>query len=207
MTKRRKPAPEETTNFSWAEAYIDDLKRGKYVRIQVGFPFVTGNRKAGGNVDYTNPRLNRSTRGRVPTEDLDLNNLSISKPRPLTSSEFLFINDANNGSNVPEGYYATSSGIFPIDFTPFSENDPAGPPTDKPTVIKNLDTKGEGSGEFFIAKNIRLANMLGITEYYPVNPGGPVGMFNWEIIGEYQTPVYPQLRYPRGAKRKAFFKN
>jgi hypothetical protein len=207
MAKSSKQLKQETTDFSWANLYIEDMRHPKYVRIQVAYPFKEKDRKAGGNVDYLDPRLRRSTRGRVPRADLDMNNLTVAPTPLLNSSKYLFINNANNGINVPDGYYATSSGIAPIDFIPFSKDDPTrGPPIGNPGVISDFKTQVNPPVEYFIGKNIRTLNMMNTTPYYPASPEVTSGLLEWEIKGEYSSPVYPQLRYPRGAKRKDFFK-
>lgn len=200
---KRYPRPvnkEESTDFSFADEYLEERKYGKWRRIQVGFPY--SDDRAAGNIDYRSPDWHRSYRGTAPNPGADRNNLQIKDPEPLDSARYKYINPARNGSNVPEGYYGTSSGIFPIDFEPFTVGDP----TDNPIMVDQEYQNSTPSGEFFVGKNVQYSNPQGETEYYPVQSGNP-GRFNWEILPEYQAPTEPSVRYPMGARKRRFFRN
>lgn len=206
MVKRRGPLkPGEpgtyTTSDSGAFEWIEDRKVPKYERIKAKFPYVEDRKAA--NINYSDPNLNREYRGKAPQPGPDYNNLTVKPPRDFSSQEYMFISDATNGGNVPEGYYGTSSGIFPIDFTPFT----IGLPSDTPVIIgPELDVSNVSSGtaEFFVARYALIDNMQGILKYYPSGPD--TGRFEWEILPEFDNPTEPDTRYPSGARRKRTFK-
>jgi len=190
-----------STDFSFADWYIEDRKKGKYWRVQVNYPYVNDRRAA--NIDYSAESERRTWRGSAPLVPQDRDKITIRKPFSFDSSQYLFISDANAGSNIPEGYYGTSSGIFPIDFIPFSQ----GTPTDNPVEVDGDFDNTTTSGEFFIARNIETSQMLGIVPYYPLTGDGFLpGRFEWDISPNFKTAVFPQVRYPSGAVRKRFFR-
>jgi hypothetical protein len=201
---KRFPRPvnkQESTDFSFADEYLQERKTGQWRRIQVGFPY--SDDRAAGNIDYSSEEWRRSYRGQAPNPGQDINNLQVKQPESLDSAKYRYINSAKNGSNVPPGFYGTSSGIFPIDFVPFSVGDP----TDNPVMVDSTFENNVTSGEAFIAKNVEYSNPLGENSYIPVDSGSlGAGRFNWEINPDYQAPVDPQVRFPMGARRRRFFK-
>lgn len=206
MAKRfsRPVNKEESTDFSFANSYIEERKYGKWRRIEVNFPF--SDDRAAGNIDYESQDWHRSYRGHAPKLGQHYNNLQVKEMESLDAAKYRFINNAKNGSNVPEGYYATNSGISLIVEEPFSSF--YGEPTDNPIEVNQEYENNTVSGEFFVGKNIRYSNPNGETEYYTVNPGAEdVGRFEWSIKPDYQAPVEPEVRFPNGAIRKKFFRN
>lgn len=196
---KRAAAPEYRTNTTAVR--MQDIRFPQWERIQVNYPLIP-DRSAPGNIGYTDPVWRRTFRGDTPIPGLDFSNLTINPPKDLSSSQYKFISDAPNASNVPEGFYGTASGIFPIDFVPFT----VGSPTDNPTTISGeVDPNTRSPAEFIIAKNIITQDMDGLPKYVPVNPAG-VGRFNWEILPEFNNPTEPEVRFPLGARRKHFFK-
>lgn len=204
---KRYPRPvnkQEGTDFSFADEYLQERKTGQWRRIKVGFPY--SDDRAAGNIDYKSQDWHRSYRGVAPNPGQDINNLQVKQPESLDSARYRYINSAKNGSNVPEGYYGTSSGISPIVEEPFSSF--YGPPTDNPVTVDQDFDNTTISGELFIAKNTEYSNPQGETEYYPVNSGSlDAGRFNWTIKPEYQAPTEPEVRFPMGARRRSFFRN
>ena len=195
------PGPVDRTDFTFADRYIEDRKLPKYERIKAKFPLVE-DRKAISRIPFESDELRRSYRGKVPLVPIDYNNLSINPPDNLAQSKYLFHSDAPNASNVPEGYYGTSSGIYPIDFIPFS----VGEPTEKGVTI-NLDyvPTQSISGEFyFILYDNR--QVIKETQYYPNDSNSLGVMMEWKINPNFSNPTEPELRYPRGAFKKPYFK-
>lgn len=187
-----------TTDFSFADRYLEDRRTGKYWRIQIGFPWSDDRRAA--NIDYSDPYWHRSFRGKAPVYGPDWSDLDGGE-EDLSTAEYQFVSNARNGSNVPVGYYGTSSGISVVDFVPFT----VGSPTDNPAVISG-DVGNSVSGEFLIAKNVETSNIDGDQHPYYYTVSGNPGRFNWEILPEFQNPTEPEVRFPNGARRKKFFR-
>lgn len=202
MGKPKGGTKEERTDFSWAERYLEDRRIPKYERIRTKFPR-SYSRTEEGNIDWYSEDYKRSFRGHLPGDTVDYENLSIRKPLTSMDAKYRFVNDAKNGSNVPEGFYGTESGIFPIDFIPFT----VGEPTDHPRIVSSGESMNlPNSGvEFLIGLNTDVDNMKGITPYYP-SYSGEVGRFEWEILPEFQSPTYPDVRFPLGARKKRTFR-
>lgn len=207
---KRASSPEYRTKDTVVR--MQDIRFPKWERIQVNFPLVP-DRSACGKIEYTSEIENRWSRGRTPIPGLDFEHLTINPPKDLSTSQYKFTSDAPNASNVPEGFYGTSSGIFPIDFIPFSPGSPTVDwlTTDNPVTITGgeiADPESSISGaEFVIGKNIITSKMDGILDYIPANSGGlEVGRLNWEILPGFNNPTEPEVRFPLGARRKNFFK-
>lgn len=195
MVKKIKEEETYSTDFSFAESYIEDLRFPKYVPIKVKFP-LSDDRKAA-NINYLDDYWRRSFRGKIPFEYHSYTNLKKQPPKNFSSAENLFINKAPNTKNVPEGYYATSSGNFPIDFIPFQD----GEPIDYPAYVDG-ETESTLSGQFILLKNLPYK---GINDTYRYSYNPSIGRFFWDIKPEFQNPIEPELRFPNGAiKRKDF---
>lgn len=202
MGKPKGGTKEELTDFSWADRYLEDRKFPKYERIQTKFPR-SYSRTEEGNIDWYAEDYKRSFRGYIPGETVNYEDLSIRRPLTAMDGKYRFVNDAKNGSNVPEGYYGTESGIFPIDFVPFT----VGEPSDNPrTITTDEDINMPGSGvEFIVALNPESDRMIPENKYYP-SYSGNVGRFEWQILPEFDNPTEPQVRYPLGARKKRTFR-
>lgn len=190
-----------TTDFSFAERYIEDRRFPKWERVKVKFPLVEERDAPNWSMDYQDQYWHRSFRGKAPIpEYYAYDKLNTSELSDLSSSEYKFKSDANNGSNVPVGYYATSSGIYPIDFIPFTK----GEPSDHPTYISEEDTVNSiTSGvEFIVGKNIKTPTMITGSYPYRYLAGSNIGRFEWNINPNYETPTWPETRFPNGATRK-----
>jgi len=189
-----------STDSSWAEAWHEDVKFSKYERIKVKFPLID-DRKAV-NLDYRSEDYARSYRGDLPGDGVDYANLSTRRPLTIMDAKYRYVNNAPNISNVPQGFYATESGIFPIDFVPFTQ----GPPSDNPNTITDFeDVSNSPSSEFIIANNTRTESQRPKNDYiYSYNPN--VGRFEWLIKPEFDNPTEPKVRFPNGAIRKRKFK-
>lgn len=198
---KRASTPQETTDFSWADRYLEDRRIPKYWRIKAKFPLVEDRKAA--NIDYYSEEMRREFRGSPPKEFYSYDKLDLPDPPDLSNAQFLFVNDAQNVSHIPEGYKATESGIEPDSSIPFTEGDT----TDHPIVINSDFENNVISGDIFLAKNIETANMNG--ELYPYYPSysGNVGRFEWEISQNYNTPIEPETRFPNGARKRRFFNN
>jgi len=194
----------DRTDFAFADRYLPERRIPRYERIRVKFPFIE-DRSALFRIPFESDELHRSWRGEIPKIPIDFNHLTIIPPFNLARTQYLFHSTAQNVNNVPQGYYGTSSGIFPVDFVPFS----IGEPTEKAVII-NLDYNADStiSGEFYF---ILHDNRQKIREslyypqgYYPNDPASLGVMMEWQISPDFQMPVSPQLRYPnQGAfKRK-----
>lgn len=202
MAKRNKGGEQSTTDFSWADRYLEDRKYSRYERIRVKFPR-SYSRTEEGNINWKSDDNKRSYRGYLPGDTVDYNNLSIRKPLTSLDSKYRFVNDARNGSNVPEGYYGTESGIYPIDFIPFT----VGEPTDNPRIIseeESINLPGSGA-EFLVARNVEADAMSPDIIYYP-SYSGMVGRFEWNISPEFNNPTEPEVRFPVGARKKRTFR-
>lgn len=197
MSKKDLDYKTESTDFSFADRYLEDRKIPKYIRIKAKYPLIEDRKAA--NIDYSSDELRRSYRGKVPQVPIDFNNLQTSPPDNLGMSQYKFISDAPNASNVPEGYYGTSSGIFPIDFEPFS----IGIPTNIPiTISEDTPSVIPTSGEFFYVLLDTYSNIK-YTVYYPVDSGSRGVMMEWIIDPNFQNPTEPSVRYPKnGAYRR-----
>lgn len=187
----------DRTDFSFADRYLEDRRKYKYWRIQVNYPFVP-ERSAPGNIDFESEELRRSYREKIPHESIDMNNLTTSRTPTLKDMKYRFISDAPNASNIPEGYYGTSSGIYPIDFIPFSIGDP----TNIPITI-NYDYKPvtTTSGEFYFVLVDNYKEIIN-TVYYPLDQPSQGVMMEWQIQPSFDNPTEPTLRFPRGALRR-----
>jgi hypothetical protein len=189
-----KPAPEERTDFSWAENYIDDRIYGRLKRIQVNFPLIN-DRKAAGNIDYSSDEEKRTWRGKVPEVGRKNTEKSIKGSYSLDESQFKYVNSAPNINNIPEGYIATVSGVEPLVDEPFTAGPQQGYPTDNPVEINEKFQNNVTSGEFFIGMNIE-------TEYprYPyryTTSGVTDNRMEWRISPDFDNPTEPEVRYPR----------
>lgn len=198
MSKKDLDYKTESSDFSFADRYLQDRRFPKWIRIKAKFPLVEGDRRVA-NIDYASDELRRSYRGQVPKIPIDFNNLTTARVETLGDSKYKFVSNAPNASNVPKGFYGTSSGIYPIDFEPFS----IGLPTNIPIEI-NEDYKPEStvSGEFFF---VLLDNYREIkqTVYYTVDSGSRGTMMEWEFDPLFQNPTEPAVRYPKnGAHRR-----
>jgi hypothetical protein len=194
----RKKKALETTDFSFADNYIEDMRVPKWWRIKVKYPYVE-DRNAISRIPFESEELRRSFRGKVPQVPPDYSNLTTKKPETLADSKYLFRSSATNKSNVPPGYYGTTSGIFPIDFEPFT----VGEPLNK-GVIVNYDYSPEtvySGGEFYF---VMIDNYHEINKplYIPVHPDSLGVMPQWKFKPEFENPTYPKLRYPRGAIKR-----
>jgi len=191
----------ESTDFSFADDFIEDRRYYRWRRLQVKFPFIE-DRSACGNIDFASEEQNRSFRGKVPHIPTDFSNLKTTRPETLADSKYKFRSDAPNASNVPEGYYGTSSGIFPIDFVPFS----IGEPTNRPVTINYDYTPTTAtSGEFFYVMQDNARDQIE-TKYYPMDSGSLGTMMEWKIDPKFDNPTEPNVRYPKGAFKKPYFK-
>lgn len=194
----------EKTDFSFAENYIEDRRVPRYVPVRAKFPL--GDDRRAGNVDYTSELAHREFGRYKLSESVDYENLQVQPPKDYSLPRHQFVNTAPHSSNVPEGYYGTESGIYPIDFVPFTQ----GLPTDNPVTITELEDVATATGaEFLILDNTRASNTsenFVETPYYPL--GDPkTGRFEWTISPEYQAPVSPEVRFPNGArKNRKFFR-
>lgn len=189
----------ESTDFTFADRYIEDRKHYKWWRIRVKFPLID-DRNAISRIPFESEELRRSFRGKVPNVPIDYSNLTTRKPETLADSKYKFTSDAANINNVPQGYYGTTSGIYPIDFEPFT----IGEVLNKGIVINQdyIPDLTYSGGEFYFIL-IDNFNKIKETEYYPIDPDSQGVMMNWQIKPEFDNPTYPKTRYPRGAfKRK-----
>jgi len=194
-----------STDFSFADSYIEERRTGKWRRIEVSFPL--SDDRGASNIDYASEEMRRTYRGVIPNPGPDYNNLEVREPLNLASSKYRFLSPAVNGSNVPEGFYGTSSGIEPIVEPPFSEF--YGLPTDNPVIVdKDFENTLTSGAEFIVAKNTAYSNPLGENDYIPNDPDSiAAGRLNWEINPNYQAPTSPNVRFPMGARKRAFFKS
>ncbi len=199
---KRKPYPQYRSTESSAYLFHEDRKFGRWQRIQVKFPLDTDRRSA--NIDWASEENRRTFRGRVPDVGIDYNNITTRPPKKYDDPSFQFVSDAKNGSNVPEGYYVTSSGLSPIDFIPFTQ----GAPVDDPTIVDPTFQNDKESTEFFVANNVETENRAGDKHPYISDVDPIPGRFAWELSPDYQAPTPPEVRYPKvGAFRKKFFRN
>lgn len=192
MTKRAN-VNEESTDFSFADRYIEDLRFPKYIRVRTKFPLVEDRKAA--NIAYSSDEWRRSYRGETPGEYHPYTNLKVKNPPNLSSSEYIFINPATDRSYVPQGYEATSSGIYPTDCDPFS----CGGYTNNPTEVNSNFLNVAASGDYYVANNLKSTIDGQSTYIYSYDPS--VGRFEWDTIG-YQSPTEPNTRFPKGARRK-----
>lgn len=201
MVRTPKIQPTQTTtDFSFAERYIEERKYGKYVPIKVNFPYIDDRKAA--NIDFAAEENRRSFRGRPLLVQDPLSKLTVKGYKDLSSSEFLFINKARNGSNVPQGFVGTSSGIEPLTYVPFTQ----GPPSSTVVEVNQEFDNSLESGDIFVAKN--LEKLEESASYIPVDSGAyGVGRFNWNINPDFDNPTFPNLRFPLGARKKTFFRN
>lgn len=216
MAKREK-AEEYHTEYSGADRYIDGLIHPRWERRRVRFPW-DYNRKFG-NVQYTSEEEYRTYHGEAPFNYWPNDNIQVRRPRTHAAAENLFINNAVEGSTlIPKGYYGTPSGLYPITPDLFF-----GPTKDHPTIVTYTDPTISGK-EFFVARDTETTYSGELIYFSPqegaaffidtptgvnitTNPYDPsVGRFEWTISPDYQAPVYPDIRYPNGARRRNFFK-
>ena len=194
-----------TTDFSWADQWIEDRRIPKYIRIQVKYPLTT-DRKSG-NVDFASQELHRTWRGKAPNVEFDPSNLSIQPTRDMYNQKYIYINPVPNVGHVPQGYRVTTSGMEPLpeDFVPF-EGDPTDNPTQVDCDFDNSTTSG--AGEFYYVKNVCTLNMAGDRYPYKHSYDPNVGRLSWNIVPEFDNPTEPEVRYPKqGAKRAKKFRN
>lgn len=192
-----------TTTDSFAYTYLEDRRVPKYVPIKVKYPLISDRRAA--NIDYTDPSWHRSFGGEIPLENIDYSSLTIVPPKDFSAAEFQYVSDANNGSNVPEGFMGTSSGIVPIIDPPFTSGGQHGEVQGNPAQVDaGFENDLEGGADFYYASNIETQAMKDkvdvVPQYYPLNPENPDSRFRWQINSDYQAPTEPQVRYPRGAQ-------
>jgi len=201
---KRKAAPETTTDFSWANEYLEERRTGKLRRIQVKFPLST-DRKEGGNIPYADQALHREWRGKAPLVGRPNDEKSIKGAYSLDDAEFIHINDAPNINNVPDGYIATPSGIEPLADLPFTEGEQQGYATNPPVEINSEFANDSGSGIYYIGMNINTENMRGERypyRYYTQNPAADDIRMSWRLSNGFDNPTAPALRYPKkGAVR------
>lgn len=210
MVKRRgglKPGAQLTvkTDFSFANEYLEERKYGKWRRIKVTYHQSYDRRAA--NINYESQTTHRTFRGSAPILPTSRDELTTQKPKNLNNPEYQFVSDAKDGTNIPEGYYGTVSGIEPIVVKPFTIPY-YGYTTDNPTQVDCNYQNNTPQVEFMYGKNIE-------TEYgyYPRYPfknsyDESVGKFEWWTSEEFDNPTEPELRYPkRGSKRRKFFSN
>lgn len=204
MVKRREAAPEFRTIYSSADEYLDDRRKGQLWRVQVKFPLIE-DRRAAGNIDYTNELNRRSWREKVPEVGRPNDQKSIKGAYELDDSQFIYVNDAPNGLNIPRFNIATSSGHEPLVDPPLTVGEQQGYPTDNPVEINADFENNVTSGEFFIGMNIETENMRGYKypyRFYNSNPAYKDIRFDWQIKPEFDNPMEPNVRYPRrGARR------
>lgn len=205
MAKRR-ASSKTTTDFSFADSYLEDRKYGRWERVEVKFPLIPDRRPDLVNIQFSDEEFHRTWRGEVPTVGISLGEEDIiSGPISLDSGEYQFRYVNPNQKNTPSDYIATLSGVEPLINPPGTVDDQQGGPTNNPLVINKEFSNDSNSAEFIVAKNIVTDNMRG--ERYPYrvydeSVGSREYRLSWATSPSYDTPTYPRVRYPnKGAYR------
>ena len=204
---KRKAAPEERTTSSWAYEYIDERRFGKLRRVQVSYP-MSEDRRAAGNIPYTDEGVHRTWRGKVPKVSRDLGDPDVIKgPKSLDDAEFQFVNDAPSQKNIESDQIGTPSGIEELIDPPGTPGSQQGYPTTNPVEINyRTEENNVPSGDFFIAGPIDTENRKGDRypyKYFTENPASKDIRMGWGVKPEFDNPTEPAVRYPKkGAYRR-----
>ena len=203
MVRRPKGGLTATSaKFSFADAYIDDLRKPKYVYIRTKFPLIED--RGFNNIDYTSEELRRSWRAQPHRQQDPMDKLTFRGYQDLSWAEYKFFSNVADGNHIPANYLGTISGIepWPENYVPFQY----GPARDADSIFVvsgKTDPVHSGGAAFFIERNID--RQVKLFEYTPTYDA-KVGRFYWLTEPEYETPTQPEVRYPGGVRRRKFFK-
>lgn len=204
---KRPVKPETTTNRSWAERYIDKVRQGRFERVNVKYPRIS-DRRAAGNIPYTDKTLHRTWGGEVPQVGRPNNAKEETKGAfRLDEQKFQWSNKNPNKKKLGRLEIGTSNGIESLVEDPFTPGFQQGFPTDNPVKVTDNYTPDHNEVEFIIGGSISQSENLK-TKYqykYPVDPNKTTldNRIYWEISPDYQTPTAPQTRFPKkGAMRR-----
>lgn len=193
---KRPAAPRENVAPPSTRLRIERIRKPQWERKRQRFA-LGYDRRAESNVNFTDPKLHRTWRGKAPI--VDDGKLSTRKPQALDSAQYLYTNDAQI-YNVPEGFIGVQGGIVPVSGTVLVPDDQQGYPTDSPTNIDDdWDNSNSDPSEYF---HQRFPKPEGQYENLPYNPYNPeLVRVVWENVS-YTSPTYPEVRYPNGGFRK-----
>lgn len=206
MAKRPKQ-PQTTTDRSWANRYIDDVKKGRAKRVQVRYP-LSSDRRSAGNIPFEAEYLHRTYGGQVPTVGRDLDKKDPQKGAlRLDEQQFQWTSSNPNRKKIGRNEIGTPTGVEELVDPPFTPGPQQGYPSDNPIEVNNNYEPTHGSAEFVVLGSLAQSEVLK-QKYrykYPIDPNKQVknNRLNWGITADYQTPTSPQTRFPRkGAYRR-----
>lgn len=204
---KRPVRQETTTKRSWAERYIDQVKQGRFDRVNTKYPLIS-DRRAAGNIPFTDKTLHRTWGGEVPEVGRPNDAKEETKGAfRLNEQRFQWVSKNPNKKKIDRFEIGVPDGIEPLVDAPFTPGAQQGYPTDNPVKITDNYTPTHGEAEFVIGGSISQSEYLK-TRYqykYPVDPNRNAldNRIYWEISPNYQTPTHPEIRYPqKGALRR-----